>query len=113
MAFQRYFNQETNTIEIIRNDFNPNQFKIARWSRGMTFKALAEELQVSPRLVSEVEKGKKMPDEDFLSRLEFVLGFPRKFFFDWEHKPISEKNFHFCKIDYNDPPEYPKKGKRK
>ncbi|CAN7336115.1 XRE family transcriptional regulator [Caballeronia sp. LjRoot29] len=61
--------------------FNPTRLTLARKRRGLTMTKLATAIGVEPRSVSAYEKGEFGPDDDRLSKLSEVLGFPEAFFF--------------------------------
>lgn len=65
------------------NQFNPSRLKLARTRRQLTFKALAEKVGLTPRMVSEYEKKycEHVPPEQTINAFSVALGYPEKFFF--------------------------------
>lgn len=61
--------------------FNPSRLTLARKRRGLTMTKLAQAIGVEPRSISAYEKGEFGPEDDRLSKLSTVLGFPEAFFF--------------------------------
>lgn len=61
--------------------FNPTRLTIARKRRGKTKTRLAEEAQVSTRIISMYERGDSEPSPETLGNLSKALQFPEAFFF--------------------------------
>jgi Zn-dependent peptidase ImmA (M78 family)/transcriptional regulator with XRE-family HTH domain len=68
--------------------FTPARLKLARQRRQLTAAALARELGVSPRSVSDYENGRREPAD--LAGLARVLGFPVEFFTAAEPAELTE-----------------------
>jgi Zn-dependent peptidase ImmA (M78 family)/DNA-binding XRE family transcriptional regulator len=68
--------------------FTPARLKLARQRRQLTAAALARELGVSPRSVSDYENGRREPAD--LAELARVLGFPVEFFTAAEPAELTE-----------------------
>jgi Zn-dependent peptidase ImmA (M78 family)/transcriptional regulator with XRE-family HTH domain len=88
--------------------FNPKAFLLARESRGLTQKALAERLEMTQGMVSKIQDGIKDFPTDKLPKLEEALGYPRDFYSkDWSasdasplyRKQASVGNPHLRKIE--------------
>jgi len=60
--------------------FNPQRLTLARTRRGITKKALAEEIGVTLRCVSAYEAGSRSPSDDGMARIARALQFPPDFF---------------------------------
>ena len=60
--------------------FTPARLTLARQRRQLTAAALARELGVSARVVSDFERGRRLPATADLAELARVLGFPVEFF---------------------------------
>lgn len=60
--------------------FNPDMLKIARESRKLTQKELADKLIISQVLISKIEAGIYNVSEDILSSLSKILDYPTTFF---------------------------------
>jgi Zn-dependent peptidase ImmA (M78 family)/transcriptional regulator with XRE-family HTH domain len=63
------------------NPFNPEMLILARESRGLTQKNLAESIPIQQGTVSKVEAGLLLPSEEIISRLAEVLDYPQEFFY--------------------------------
>ena len=61
--------------------FNPTRLDLARRRRGMTKKQLAEQLEVSTRMLNQYERGDSAPSDATMKKLAAVLRFPADFFF--------------------------------
>lgn len=61
--------------------FNGNKLKLAREFRCMTVSELSDLIEISHQMISNYEKGNKIPTEERIRRIVEVLGFPRTFFF--------------------------------
>lgn len=62
-------------------DFNYSRVDLARRRRGCTKGALAKAAGISPRNLTEYEKGHQEPTPETISRLASALSFPKEFFF--------------------------------
>jgi Zn-dependent peptidase ImmA (M78 family)/DNA-binding XRE family transcriptional regulator len=62
-------------------DFNYSRVDLARRRRGCGKGALAKAAGISPRNLTEYEKGQQEPTLETVSRLASALGFPKEFFF--------------------------------
>lgn len=60
--------------------FNPSRLSLVRRRRGLTKKALAEAIGVTPHTVLRYESGEIVPPGSALERMACVLGFPVEFF---------------------------------
>lgn len=63
-----------------RCPFNPQMLRLARNYHGLTKKALAQKITVSPAFVTLVEDGIKVPSTETMNRLVAMLGFPKSFY---------------------------------
>ncbi|MEV6611396.1 XRE family transcriptional regulator [Kutzneria sp. NPDC051319] len=70
--------------------FTPARLKLARQRRQLTAAALARQLDVSPRSVSDFENGRRVPTEPELAELARALGFPVEFFAGGEPAELTE-----------------------
>jgi len=70
--------------------FTPARLKLARQRRQLTAAALARELAVSARSVSDFEHGRRAPTAAELAELARVLGFPVEFFTAAEPAELTE-----------------------
>jgi Zn-dependent peptidase ImmA (M78 family)/DNA-binding XRE family transcriptional regulator len=70
--------------------FTPARLKLARQRRQLTAAALARELGVSARSVSDFEHGRRVPAADDVADLARVLGFPVEFFTAAEPAELTE-----------------------
>lgn len=61
--------------------FSPDRLKLARQRRGHKVQELAALIGVTPKTVSRWERGEREPEDDNLSALARVLGFPAEYFF--------------------------------
>ncbi|MGF1591968.1 MAG: helix-turn-helix domain-containing protein [Kiloniellaceae bacterium] len=61
--------------------FNGRRLSLARKRRRLTAKGLAEMAGLSAMTITRLEKGENQPDDETLTRLEKVLGFPSGFFY--------------------------------
>lgn len=70
--------------------FNPSRLKLARTRRQLTFKALAEKVRLTPRMVSEYEKEycTSVPPQATIEAFASALNYPETFFLDDD--PIEE-----------------------
>ena len=68
---------------------------LARRRRGLTKRALAEALAVSPRMITAYESGEKEPSGETRARLAGMLNFPEAFFFgpDLEDVALEASSF--------------------
>lgn len=62
------------------NPFTPSRLTLARRRRGLTKTELAEHAQVTARIVTEWEAGRRTPTENNLGRVAAALQFPVSFF---------------------------------
>jgi Zn-dependent peptidase ImmA (M78 family)/transcriptional regulator with XRE-family HTH domain len=62
-------------------DFNYSRVDLARRRRGYTKGALAKAASISPRSLTEYEKGHQEPTPETVSRIASALSFPSDFFF--------------------------------
>ena len=60
--------------------FNPDLFKLAREEKGLSQKALAEQLGVAQSEISKVESGKKVPGEELVDKAASFFGYMPEFF---------------------------------
>ena len=60
--------------------FNPQRLTVARQCRGLTKLALANAVDLTPRTITNFERGEGTPDSDIIDRLATALSFPRAFF---------------------------------
>ena len=60
--------------------FNPDLFKLAREEKGLSQKALAEQLGVAQSEISKVESGKKVPGEELVDKAASFFGYTPEFF---------------------------------
>src|SRR5687767_69750 len=60
--------------------FTPQRLTLARKRRGITKKALAEQIGVTLRCVSAYEAGSRSPSEGCIQVIARVLSFPPEFF---------------------------------
>lgn len=60
--------------------FNPDLFKLARESRGISQKELSAQLNIAQSEISKAESGKKVPGEDFVEKTAAFLGYTPEFF---------------------------------
>ena len=61
--------------------FNPTRFACARKRKGLTKSHLAELIGVDLRSISAYESGETIPREETLSKIVFVTGFQKEFFY--------------------------------
>ena len=64
----------------MNNKYNPDMLKIARESRNLTQQELAEKLMIPQVLVSKMEAGLKIIDENIMEKLVESLHYPSTFF---------------------------------
>jgi Zn-dependent peptidase ImmA (M78 family)/transcriptional regulator with XRE-family HTH domain len=62
-------------------DFNYSRVDLARRRRGWTKGALAKAAEISPRNLTEYEKGRQEPALQTVARFAYALGFPKEFFY--------------------------------
>lgn len=67
-------------LEEAQQLFSGVRLRLARETRALTQKELAERINVSPAATSQFERGDAKPTEATLSRLSLALGFPTQFF---------------------------------
>jgi transcriptional regulator with XRE-family HTH domain len=60
-----------------------------RKEKGLSQQALADALSTAPGYISEIEKGKKKPGSDFLSKLKRVFGINIDWFLTGDELPID------------------------
>lgn len=60
--------------------FNPSRLKLARARRMLTMKALAEAVDMTPRMISNYENGSHDVPPDTLKNIAEILDYPEKFF---------------------------------
>ena len=60
--------------------FNPDLFKLAREEKGLSQKALAEQLGVAQSEISKVGSGKKVPGEELVDKAASFFGYTPEFF---------------------------------
>lgn len=65
-------------------EVNTEMLILARQSRGLTQKELAERLSITPALLSKMENGIRDVTSENLERIACVLDYPREFFFNSE-----------------------------
>jgi Zn-dependent peptidase ImmA (M78 family)/transcriptional regulator with XRE-family HTH domain len=65
----------------MRRAFNPDMLILARESRGLTQKDLADKLQLSQGEMSKIEAGIHIPPSSLVDNLSAALNYPRRFFF--------------------------------
>ncbi len=80
--------------------FNGERLKKARLYRNMTITELAEKINVSKQAISQFEKGTTnkgpiSPKPDVLFAIVLALGFPKKFFEEYDDYDISIENTFF------------------
>ena len=63
-----------------KGTFNPQRLTIARQCRGLTKLALAHRIGLSPRMVAQLEKGDRSPDDALVANLAHHLSYPPEFF---------------------------------
>lgn len=63
-------------------EFNPQRLRIARERRAMTKVALATEVDITARSVTDYERGAAAPGDRTLARIVKCLGFPEGFFYE-------------------------------
>ena len=76
-------------------DFNASRMDLARRRRGLTKRALAEALAVSPRMITAYERGDKEPSDETRGRLAEVLDFPEAFFFGPDPEAVESEASSF------------------
>jgi len=67
---------------MITSIFNGERLKLARRFNKFTLSELAEQIRVSKQMVSKYEKNLSQPTGEMMFRIEEVLGFPRRFYFE-------------------------------
>ena len=80
------------------NQFNPSRLKLARMRKQLTLKALAEDVGLTSRMVSEYEKDycTSVPPQDTVESFASALGYPADFFFsDAEVETIATESVSF------------------
>lgn len=77
------------------NEFNPSRLTLARKRRGMSKKMLAEELDVSARIITAYEAGERQPKPKSIEAIAEFLDFPVPFFNknDADSLPIEGTSF--------------------
>jgi len=75
--------------------FNAGRLTLARKRRGLTKVAFAEEVGISPRIVTDYERGEKVPSPRTLARIAEVVRFPIGFFYgaDLDEPSILASSF--------------------
>ena len=74
--------------------FNPERMKLAREQRGLSQKALADELGVVQSEISKVEGGKRGPSDEFIGKAAAFFGYAPSFFAQPETPIPSGLAFH-------------------
>jgi transcriptional regulator with XRE-family HTH domain len=70
----------------------------ARRARGLSQRQLAQQINISVRMLRTYEQNKRTPDEKTLHRIADVLEFPAHYFLRGE--PIAKMNLMFvCRLD--------------
>ncbi len=79
----------------MRTEFNPHRLSLARRRRGLTKVQLAQELDVSVRIIVSYERGDKSPGPLNLLNLARTLDFPPGYFSgpDLEEPPLAAASF--------------------
>lgn len=77
------------------SDFNYSRVDLARRRRGCTKGALAKAAGISPRNLTEYEKGHQEPTPETVSRFASALSFPKEFFYgaDLDEPPPEGVSF--------------------
>ncbi|MCJ2019504.1 XRE family transcriptional regulator [Methylobacterium sp. E-065] len=75
--------------------FNPSRMVIARHRRRMSSRGLAEAVGLTPVHLSRLENGHHEPEEDTVTAIAKVLGFPVSFFHGDEIDPVTKEAVSF------------------
>jgi Zn-dependent peptidase ImmA (M78 family)/plasmid maintenance system antidote protein VapI len=75
--------------------FNPKRLSLARKRRRLTSKGFAELIGMSPVTVTRLEKANNEPEDDTVTLIVKVLGFPREFFFGGDIDDLSKEAASF------------------
>lgn len=75
--------------------FNNTRFALARKRRGLTKRALAQEVGVTDRSITAYESGQTLPENQTVEKIALALRFPIEFFFadDVEELPVEVASF--------------------
>ena len=71
---------ETTKLRTARAVFDGGRLSLARLSRGLTKKQLAEKIGVTPAAVGQYERGLSQPSAPVIAKLRWALRFPPEFF---------------------------------
>lgn len=71
---------ETTKLRTARAVFDGGRLSLARLSRGMTKKQLAEKIDVTPAAIGQYERGISQPSAPVIAKLRWALKFPPEFF---------------------------------
>lgn len=78
------------------NSFNPNLLKLARQRRKMTYKALAEGIGMSSKMLSLYEKDNAhVPTEESIKLISSTLKYPVKFFYGVDIEDVDSSTVAF------------------
>jgi len=75
--------------------FTPARLSLARRRRGLTKKALAEAIGVTPHTVLRYESAEIVPSEEIVKKISLMLNFPVAFFFGDEIDEVREEAASF------------------
>jgi Zn-dependent peptidase ImmA (M78 family)/transcriptional regulator with XRE-family HTH domain len=60
--------------------FDPRRLTLARWAAGLTRRALAEQVGLSPASITQYEAGNTTPQPQTVAQIGLALGVPRSYF---------------------------------
>jgi Zn-dependent peptidase ImmA (M78 family)/transcriptional regulator with XRE-family HTH domain len=96
MTDARYRRAAETTLRTARAVFDGERLSIARLSRGLTKKQLAEKVRVTPAAIGQYERGLSQPSARVIAELHWALRFPPEFFEGGRrHFPVRHDDAHF------------------
>jgi len=82
-------------FDTVEMTFAPSRLTTARLCRGLTMKAVADSIRVSPRTITAYEDGSTTPPETCVQLISKLLNFPFSFFYGAEVEDIPHKVISF------------------